>query len=112
MVNDVHNKLTRRSLLARAGIVAGALVVASERALPAADLPHLSSDDPVASALGYTEDATKVDPRQSPNYQAGEKCANCMQNSGAPGQAWGPCKVFAGKLVSESGWCRAYVRKG
>ena len=112
MVNAVDKNLTRRSLLARAGFVAGALVVAPERVLPAAALPHLSPTDPVASALGYTEDATKVDRAQSPSYQPDEKCANCMQNSGTPGQAWGPCKIFAGRLVNESGWCRAYVRKG
>jgi hypothetical protein len=77
----------------------------------AADPPHVSLSDPIAQALGYTEDASKVDPHSSPNYQAGDKCANCLQDSGPPGQTWGPCKIFAGKLVNTNGWCRAYVKK-
>ena len=103
---------TRRLLLERVGLVAAALTAAPIRTLAAADLPHLSPTDPVASALGYTEDATKVDPSKSPTYQPGQKCATCMQNSGAAGQTWGPCTLFAGKLVNTNGWCRGYVKKG
>lgn len=108
----MRETLTRRSLLEHVGLVAGVLATTSVRKLAAADLPHLSPNDPVASALGYTEDATKVDQNKSPSYRPGEQCANCLQNSGATGQTWGACKLFAGRLVNENGWCRAYVRKG
>lgn len=104
--------LSRRVLIERLGAAAGLLAAAPARTLAATDASHVSPDDPVASALGYTEDATKVDVHASPNYQPGQKCANCLQNSGAPGASWGPCMVFGGRLVNENGWCRAYVKKG
>lgn len=104
--------LTRRFLLERIGLVAAGLAATPLRTLAAADLPHVSLTDPVASALGYSEDATKIDASKSPSYQPGQKCANCMQNSGPAGEAWGPCILFPGKLISENGWCRSYVKKG
>ena len=103
--------LTRRLLLECVGLVAASLAATPIRALATADLPHVATTDPVAAALGYAEDATKIDPSKAPSYQPGQKCANCMQNSGAAGQAWGPCSLFPGKLVNENGWCRGYVKK-
>jgi hypothetical protein len=104
--------LTRRLLLERAGLVAAGLAATPIRTLAAPDLPHLSTTDPVAAALAYTEDGSKIDPSKFPSYQPGQKCATCMQNTGVAGQAWGPCSLFPGKVVSENGWCRSYVKKG
>jgi len=107
----MENSAVSRRVLIELLAAGGLLAAVPARTLAADSAPHVSPNDPVASALGYTEDATKVDTKASPNYQAGEKCANCLQNSGAAGATWGPCKVFAGKLVNENGWCRAYVRR-
>src|SRR6478735_8619895 len=53
---------SRRRFFATAGGAIGAVVIAN--ALPqiagAADLPHLTLDDPTAKALNYTEDASKA----------------------------------------------------
>jgi hypothetical protein len=78
----------------------------------AAELPHLTPDDPTAAALGYVNDATKVDPKQNPTYQAGQVCHTCLQLQGTDGQPWRPCTIFPGKLVNANGWCRTWIKKG
>ena len=39
----------------------------------------LSPTEPAAKALGYIEDATKVDAKANPTFKAGQNCANCLQ---------------------------------
>ena len=99
---------SRRQFFRLAGGTVGAVVLAN--ALPsigqAADLPHLTLDDPTAKALNYTEDATKA---PAP-HQAGQECANCnFYTGGATG--YGPCQLFAGKAVNAKGWCSGYAKK-
>jgi hypothetical protein len=71
----------------------------------------LDPKDPMAAALGYTEDATKTDKAKYPKYAAGQDCANCQQYQGKASDASGPCTIFQGKLVKAKGWCSAYVKK-
>ena len=103
---------SRRRFVVGAGSALGAVVVAS--ALPrnarADDLPHLALTDPTATALNYTEDASKVDKAKSPTYVAGSVCANCNFYQGAAA-AWGPCALFPGKAVNAKGWCAGYAKK-
>lgn len=73
----------------------------------AADLPHLTENDPTAKALHYTEDAAKA---PAP-HQAGQSCSNCRFFSGQGGQAYGPCQLYPGKAVSAKGWCAGYSAK-
>jgi len=77
----------------------------------AADLPHVAPADPTAQALGYVEDATTVDAKKFPQHQPSQACANCKQFTKQPDSAYGACSIFAGKSVSERGWCAAYVPK-
>jgi anaerobic selenocysteine-containing dehydrogenase len=81
----------------------------------------LTEDDPVAKALGYSKDATKVDTAKWPKRKGseGEKqfCSNCMllqgdakEVSGQEGKFVG-CQLFPGKLVSEKGWCNSWAAK-
>jgi hypothetical protein len=99
---------SRRRFFATAGGAIGAVVIAG--ALPrmagAADLPHLTLDDPAAKALNYTEDATKA---PAP-HQAGQECANCNFYQGAA-TGYGPCQLFVGKSVNAKGWCAGYAKK-
>ncbi len=83
-------------------------------AAPAADagaLPMLSPTEPAAKALGYIEDATKVDAKANPTFKAGQHCANCLQwadkNRKAPTSK---CNLFPGKLVKSGGWCKVWVK--
>jgi len=74
-------------------------------------LPALSPSDPTAVALGYTNDASTVDPKVATTYQPGQACANCVQYQGAAGDPQGPCAIFAGKSVAATGWCKVYAKK-
>ncbi|WP_028219852.1 high-potential iron-sulfur protein [Paraburkholderia oxyphila] len=100
--------VSRRRFMIIAASVASTTVLSTESR---ADAPLLSVTDPTAQALGYTEDATKVDKSKFARYQAGQTCANCQLYSGKPGAATGPCATYGGKLVYAKGWCNAYVKK-
>lgn len=67
--------------------------------------------DPLAQSLGYVLDASKADAQKFKNFAAGQQCGNCAQYQGEPGDAWGPCPVYGGKLVPDQGWCSAWSKK-
>ncbi|MDB5801372.1 MAG: High potential iron-sulfur protein [Rhodocyclales bacterium] len=71
----------------------------------------LTESDPTAQALGYKDDASKVDTKKYATYKPGSSCGNCVQYSGKAGEASGPCAAFGGKAVSAKGWCMAWVKK-
>jgi hypothetical protein len=101
------NKSRRHTFLLAlqtAGLLAlplGSVAFAEER---------LSEADPMAQALGYRDDASRVDPTKS-KYLAGSACANCVLYQGKAGDLSGDCPIFH-KLVSAHGWCNSYVKKG
>ena len=92
---------------------AAAKPAAGAAAAPAAAgaLPMLSPTEPAAKALGYIEDATKVDAKANPTFKAGQNCANCLQwadkNRKAPTSK---CNLFPGKMVKSGGWCKVWVK--
>jgi len=110
---------SRRNALTLIG-AAGALAVVGLRAASAAaqgkaaggqELPHVTEGDPTAKALGYTEDATKVDKTKFPSYKPGSTCAQCNFFQGTAGAAYGPCQIFPGKSVNANGWCASFSAK-
>jgi hypothetical protein len=106
------NPMSRRDALKGFVMLCGAAgVLGSAREARAADLPHLSPDDPTAKALGYQEDNKKVEKKKYPTYAAGQQCSTCMQFQGKPGDAYAGCNIFAGKAVNASGWCQVWVKK-
>ena len=92
-----------------AGVASGSLLM-SPGALAA---EKLAVTDPTAVALGYVEDAAKIDAKKEAAFKAGSTCANCVlyQAAQAAGNA-APCGAFGGKLVAAKGWCRAWAPKG
>ena len=76
-----------------------------------AQAPHLEETDPTAVALGYKNDATKVDAKKFPTHAAGNICSGCSLFQGKPTDAWAPCAIFAGKQVNAKGWCSAWAKK-
>ncbi|MEM8547827.1 MAG: high-potential iron-sulfur protein [Pseudomonadota bacterium] len=76
------------------------------------DLSVLSEDDPIAVALSYKHDATKIDLAKYPGRgaPAGESCGSCVLYV-ARDRDWGACDIFAGEAVNSSGWCNAYRRR-
>ena len=77
-------------------------------------MPIAAEDDPVAKALGYVHDATKVDtvkfPKRAAADGATQFCHNCLQFT-ATSDGWGTCTVIPGKRVAAAGWCNVWVKK-
>ena len=103
-------KTSRRTFLITSVGVASTFALGSRAAL-AADAPKVPESDPTAQALGYKEDASKVDKAKYAKYAAGQDCGNCQFYQGKPTDAYAPCPMFAGKQVASKGWCSAYVKK-
>jgi hypothetical protein len=105
---------SRRHFLALAGALVGtaAGTAAFSRRAYAEDLVKLTETDATASALGYREDASKVDAAKFPAHQASQSCANCKFYLGADKSASAGCQLFPTKSVAAKGWCSAYNAKG
>ena len=101
-------KSNRRTFVIQSVVSAG--VLASTRLAQAA-APLVQETEPQAIALGYKNDATKVDKAKYPKFVAGQDCANCALYQGKPTDAAGGCPLFAGKQVSAKAWCSAWVKK-
>ena len=104
--------ISRRELLARIAVttVAGTVASVAAAAEHDASAQRVDPADATAVALGYVEDATRVDASRFKTYRPGQSCANCTQIQGAAGAEWRPCLLFPDKLVKAAGWCSAYVR--
>ena len=104
-------KISRRRLLQ--GAIAGfaAVPAAALIANSAAAAEPLSEADPTAKSLAYVTDASKVNAKANPNYKPGQKCANCVQYTGKPKDAEGPCTIFPNKTVKAAGWCKVWMLK-
>ncbi|GIK34441.1 MAG: high-potential iron-sulfur protein [Gammaproteobacteria bacterium] len=104
--------ISRRGFIGATAVAIPVTAIFASRtaAAQAKAMPHLDPNDPVAKALMYTHDASKIDKAKVPNFKAGSDCANCVQVQAASG-AWRPCTAFPGKLVAEKGWCSAWAPK-
>ena len=67
--------------------------------------------DAQAVALGYVDDAIRVDKVKFKAYIAGSQCSGCALYLGKAGDSAGGCPVFQGKNVMAKGWCSAWVKK-
>jgi len=103
----MQNSISRRAAIARIAVAAGVAVLPAPSM--SADLPRLDVKDPAAQALGYVENAIRVDTKKYPSYVKGTNCENCLQLQGKPGNDYRPCSVFPGKLVAVSGWCSSWT---
>jgi hypothetical protein len=102
-------KSSRRTFLITSIGVASSLALS--RQAFAADAARVAESDPTAQALGYKEDATKVDKAKFVKYAAGQDCGNCSFYQGKATDAYAGCPMFAGKQVASKGWCSAYNKK-
>jgi hypothetical protein len=107
-----ETKYPRRSVL-KGAMFGIAAVPATALLGPVAEAApvHLDASDPQAKALGYVDDAAKVDAKANPNFKAGQHCANCLQAQGKAGDVMLPCNIFPGKLVAAAGWCKVWVKR-
>jgi len=114
MSTEQRMSSSRREFVVSVGTVVGSAVflagpLASVAAAGA--LPHLTTQDPQALALHYTENASTIDASKDPSHAAGAKCANCKLYQGSNGAPFGPCQLYPGKAVSADGWCMGYQKK-
>lgn len=89
--------------------LAGSAILATA-CLGRAQAAKVAENDPQAIALGYKENAAKVDKAKFPKYVAGQVCSNCQLYQGPPTGS-GACPLFAGKSVPGAAWCSAYAKK-
>jgi High potential iron-sulfur protein len=109
----MQRKISRRSIV-KGGLIAGAMLPAVgliSRSATAAALPPLDPNDPTAKALGFVNDATKVDTKTYATFKPGQKCSTCSQYQGKAGDATAACTIFAGKSVPQGGWCQVWAQK-
>ena len=103
----VRSDGARREFLV--AVVGAAAVAVLPRPAREDDLPALAESDPTASALGYKDDATKVDASKFPQHKPEQHCAVCNFYQGTGARA--PCSLFPGKSVAGPGWCSAFAPK-
>lgn len=109
------NTMTRRIFMGHAAVAVPVAVIFASPGVaaptgPGPSLPKLDLNDPVAKALMYTHEASKVDATKAPSFKPGHDCANCVQLQAGAGD-WRPCNAFPGKLVAVKGWCSAWAAK-
>jgi hypothetical protein len=110
----MENEISRRQLMKSGLLAAGALapvMVLVGNSARAAELTPLDPKDPTASALHFTNDATKVDAKANPTYKAGQHCGTCAQFQGKPTDAKAGCNIFAGHSVPMGGWCQVWAQR-
>lgn len=100
--------LSRRTLVKFLALSTAATALAGRRS-DATEAEKLSVKDPAAVALGYVENAAQVDVTKYPTYVKGSTCENCLQLNGKSGEAFRPCGLFTGKVVSANGWCSGWT---
>jgi hypothetical protein len=104
---------SRRTFLLSLVATAGTPALLANRALAQAPPPpvKLEETDPVAMALGFKLDTTKVDAKKYPQHTVEQKCSGCAVYQQKPGDTLGPCAAVGNKLVPAVGWCVAYAKK-
>jgi hypothetical protein len=111
MVQTAFGQAATKPAAPAAKPAAAAAKPAAGAAPAAGALPMLSPTEPAAKALGYVEDATKVDAKANPTFKAGQNCANCLQWSDKNRKApTSKCNLFPGKMVKSGGWCKVWVK--
>jgi len=93
-------------------------VFAAERPVKKEPLPPgttaVPETDPVAAAVGYKADVSKIDFKRYPKRKLPEaksqRCKNCVLYTQVNG-SWGKCQLLTAGLVDSSGWCGSWSKK-
>jgi hypothetical protein len=94
-------------------VIAGTSALGAAHLSTAAELERVQVDDPYAKSMGFRYDTKLVDQKKYPRHDAATmQCAKCQLFSGKPGEEWGPCSFFGGRLVNQGGWCRNFKARG
>ncbi len=110
MTDKAINDPGRRAFLYALAASPAAALIGAKPARAGQSLPHMDQSDPQAHSFAYFNDAAKV-PAGTVPYKPGQRCDNCQLLQGNAADAWRPCPLFPGKLVSTKAWCRYWVAK-
>lgn len=76
---------------------------------------EVTEDEPLAQAMGYKSDASKVDtakfPKRAGDAGTNQFCNNCALYAGTADDETAPCSIFQNRPVRGAGWCNAWVAK-
>jgi High potential iron-sulfur protein len=106
----MKNDISRRAVV-KAGLIAGVTVPVFGLTARAAALTPLDPSDPLAAAMNFVTDNSKVNAAANPTFKPTQMCGNCAQFQGKAGDATGPCTIFAGHSVPKGGWCKVWAQK-
>jgi hypothetical protein len=105
------NKIARRQFIQLSAVAAAGCMMRPGQEAVAQDMPKIEESEAMAQAMKYVHDASSVDASTRANRAPEQTCANCALVQGADGEAWRPCQIFPGKLVSSAGWCSVWAPK-
>jgi hypothetical protein len=117
--------VSRRSFLRRGLVCVSAVSAVAtysgvvQLAQAEGDLKALSTEDPMAKALGYVTDSSKVDSaeltKKGQPDASKQNCSFCVlfkdggrSVAGADGE-YGTCALFQNGLVNSKGWCQSWA---
>lgn len=113
-MSEINSSSSRRLFLRNAAAAAVAAPIAfrllTQPALAASTKPPLPLDNPQGVALGYIEDAAKVDKAKYAQFKEGSNCNNCQFHQGEVGD-WVDCVLFPNHSVAGPGWCVSWAPK-
>lgn len=100
-------KPDRRVFMIR--VIAGGAAVSVAGTSLAEEEEKMSETDPYAKSMGFKFDTNQVDKKRYPRHDAAtQSCIKCQLYDGKPGDAWGACSFFGGRLVKPTGWCKNF----
>lgn len=109
------NLINRRNFLKLSVKAGGGALALSAIPIQLIAADEVTEDEPLAQAMGYRMDATKVDtakfPKRAGDAGATQFCNNCALYAGGAEDATAPCSIFQNRLVKGAGWCNAWVAK-
>ena len=110
-----HSKIDRREFLKFGMKAGGGMLALSAIPIQLVAQDAVAESEPLAQAMGYVEDASKVDiakfPKRAGDAGASQFCNNCALYAGEADSASAPCSIFQNRLVTGKGWCNAWVAK-
>lgn len=100
--------IKRREFVLKLVPMAGALVVLPRAAL-AADLPVMTEDDKMGSAMGFRLSTDKADQAKYPKHTKEQTCSKCVHYA-TPAADSAKCDLF-NKSVPKGGWCSGFSKR-
>ncbi len=97
----------RREFMARIVPMAGALAAFPRLAL--ADIPAMTEDDKMGTAMGFRLKTEKADQAKYPKHTNEQVCSKCVHYQ-TPAADTARCDLF-NKTVPKGGWCSGFSKR-